>query len=360
MHDQEFLSKTDKRKIATIQQYAQFRPFKKIPLSLLNMKYITWFLWILITMVLITLSHLNDHNQCEIAPRYHKEVVLKENRYGIAVLILVHDGSTAKGATRIIQVMNHPNVHIVVHIDRKIKNEDVKVLYDYLKENPSLDVHIMSNHFGKWGHISLVQMTLDGIYYFMQHENLHSSFTHFLLLSGNSHPMRNTTYILDFFKSVEGKSILSIGGHKIWPYKSVVDVKKKRFNITNLDQEVMGLSTVYFGSQWVVLSHDYCKWIVNSHLTLHMLVYMSKASVPDESYFQTLIMHSPLNNTLIPYDLHYEKWRNCTFGKRTPCVLSSQDITEIREKRPKVLFARKIDPTVDTTILTTLESVIAA
>merc|ERR1712176_1372193 len=55
---------------------------------------------------------------------------------------------------------------------------------------------------------------------------------------------------------------------------------------------------VHIGSQWSILSADFMKYVIQ-HSPFHkqFYQYMSRTEIPDESYFQTLIMASPFCKT---------------------------------------------------------------
>ena len=75
------------------------------------------------------------------------------------------------------------------------------------------------------------------------------------------------------------------------------------------------------------------------------------SAVPDESFFQTLLMNSPLAETLVNDDLRYIDWSE---GEASPRVLTSFDLE--RMLRSSALFARKFDPRVDTGVIDALDA----
>jgi len=280
------------------------------------------------------------------------------NKYGLAILILCGDASTINGAINLVKLLHHKHTFITIHVDRKVTPDNLKKLQGFLRMNgPYGGVKLISNHYGAWGDISLVQMTLDGMRAFDKETY---GFSHFLLLSGNTYPLKNITTLLEFFNRAANQSFMSILGNRLYAWEEMSEFKKARLpifpNETSLDGKVKGLSTVYFGSQWITLSYETFKWILQSDITYNLLVFMSKFKIPDESFFQTLVMHSPYNTSVADSGIHYEVWRlECSYPPydRRPCFLGTKDIPHIIES--KGLFIRKVDADVDPDVYTNLQ-----
>lgn len=105
-----------------------------------------------------------------------------------------------------------------------------------------------------------------------------------------------------------------------------------------------------FGSQWWCLNYQTVKWICD-YLSEHMeyLEFYRHSLCPDESFFQTLVVNSPYDDTVNPY-LHYIKWEA---GKSSPEILKLQDYDEIIKSH--MFMARKFDIYIDKKIIDKLE-----
>lgn len=96
---------------------------------------------------------------------------------------------------------------------------------------------------------------------------------------------------------------------------------------------------IYFGSQW---------WMLNSETAIYVekickenpqiLRYFEKTIVPDESFFQTIVMNSEYSKS-VKESLMFVNWMN---NKRSPEVICDRIIVEAARKQGKV-FARKFD-----------------
>jgi Core-2/I-Branching enzyme len=75
------------------------------------------------------------------------------------------------------------------------------------------------------------------------------------------------------------------------------------------------------------------------------------SSSPDETFFQTVLLNSPLAATLVNDDLRYTDW---SLGGPSPKVLTIHDLE--RMLRSSALFARKFDPRIDTAVIDALDA----
>jgi hypothetical protein len=81
-----------------------------------------------------------------------------------------------------------------------------------------------------------------------------------------------------------------------------------------------------------------------------VLRFFSRTKMPDETFFQTVIMSGPLATTVDNEELHYHYW---SAGNAHPAVLGVGDLPKLRASDK--LFARKFDAAVDSAILDLLD-----
>jgi core-2/I-Branching enzyme len=77
--------------------------------------------------------------------------------------------------------------------------------------------------------------------------------------------------------------------------------------------------------------------------------------MPDEIYVQTVLLNSPLRETIVADDIHYIDWSR---GGSHPKTLGTEDYAKIVASGK--LFARKFDPVHDAQILDLLDGAKAA
>lgn len=70
--------------------------------------------------------------------------------------------------------------------------------------------------------------------------------------------------------------------------------------------------------------------------------YFEQVTIPDEMFFQSILLNSPLRDTIVNDDQRFIKWPG-------PSVLGVGEFDELRQAPD--LFARKFDETVDTAVL---------
>jgi hypothetical protein len=76
--------------------------------------------------------------------------------------------------------------------------------------------------------------------------------------------------------------------------------------------------------------------------------------VPDEIFFQTILMNSPHAENIINDDLRYLDWKDRNSG--SPAVLSKTDLSNLLVSQK--LFARKFDVKVEPKILDLIDQLI--
>jgi hypothetical protein len=75
--------------------------------------------------------------------------------------------------------------------------------------------------------------------------------------------------------------------------------------------------------------------------------------VPDEIFFHTIVLNSPLRDTVVNDDLRYLEWREPELAGG-PALLGESDFDKIMSSGD--LFARKFDITVDPDILDMIDA----
>lgn len=99
-------------------------------------------------------------------------------------------------------------------------------------------------------------------------------------------------------------------------------------------------SKLYRGANWISITQDFTDYLLDiSRHRADIIEYFKYTRHPDESFFHTIFMHSPLRHThrrLMQHNLHYVDF-NANPG---PKVLNEEDLDIIRST--PALFARKI------------------
>jgi len=173
-----------------------------------------------------------------------------------------------------------------------------------------------------------------------------------------------------------------------WPSNSSLDAgavecQGKLFKVVEVRPPPRGIRR-FQGSQWIIASREFVRYVLECleggwggawrHSGKECLVareyarYSSESFIPDEGFFQTLLLNSPLCHTWVPENLRYVNWgtgggacRDCASGTNLVggCGNSPDFITlpvlERIFKEDKSLFARKADPRFDPRVFWTVD-----
>jgi Core-2/I-Branching enzyme len=239
---------------------------------------------------------------------------------------------------------------VYIHVDKKTDDAEYGRLERTLAGRPR--VHLLERHVCHWGGFGHVRATLKGIDALLASG---SDFQHVVLLTGQDYPIKPVTEIERFFDEHRGTSFMAhsalpseswppTGGldrieyrHWRWRGHHVRLPWKRRFPV--------GL-TAYGGGAYWNLSHACVEHVARFVESRPDVVdFFRHVDIPDELFFQTVIMNSELARSVVNDNLRYIDW---TRGPR-PALLEVRDLPALRAS-PK-LFARKFDVLHDAEIL---------
>ena len=275
----------------------------------------------------------------------------------LAFLIQCH--KNAEQINCLLDVLKNDNVDFFIHLDKKsnIENEIQKRedIY-FLSECERIDV--------KWGTFSQVQATLN----LLNKAISVKKYDYYFLISGQDFPIQPIDNLLSYLSDNGNCNFLNLfpslnnglqrqnnydKRNQIvfceWLLKRTFLIRVIRrlwvavtggYNKTfKLFKRENNLNVkFYFGSQWWCLNGVFVCYL-NKYLTEtpQYIEFFKKASCPDESFFQTLLMNSPFTDTRRDY-LHYIDWSE---GKSSPKNLSMDDLPLILKSNK--FMTRKID-----------------
>jgi Core-2/I-Branching enzyme len=109
---------------------------------------------------------------------------------------------------------------------------------------------------------------------------------------------------------------------------------------------------LFHGSTWWALTHRAASWVLGLSESGHPIMRSFRHSFfPDEAYFPTVLMSSPLAQRIAAANLTFSAWTP-TSGPH-PKVLTTEDFGTLLASSK--LFARKFDAAVDARILDLLD-----
>jgi hypothetical protein len=241
---------------------------------------------------------------------------------------------------RLVSRLQHPGRRFYIHVDANAQAGAYDAIADGLKAQAN--VELLPRHHCRWGDFGHVRATLTGIEHIV-----HSGSTpdYLVLLTGQDYPIKPNAFAESFLSRHAGRSFLNF---RPLPVEGLEAGGYERLPDRPLPY---GLQP-YFGSGYWCL-HEQALHYVVEFLRRHpaYISFFERVRVPDEMFFQTMLLNSPLAGTIVNDDLRLIKWPG-------PAVLTMNDWEEIREAPD--LFARKFDEEADGRILDEIDRRIGA
>lgn len=257
---------------------------------------------------------------------------------------------------RLIDRLNTDRTHFFVHLDKKTDDRIYFYLIDRLKHLSN--VRFLERHKCYWGDFGHVNASIKGIKEIFKNN---ISFDYAVLLTGQDYPIKSNIQIETFFKQNEKKSFMQYFSlpFKVWPEGGLDRIEKWHFNLFNKHLTVPGKRQLpkglkpFGGSSYWCLSIECVEYIHDFVINNEDYVrYFKSVYIPDEIFFQTILLNSPLKDSLINDSLRYTKWAPQTASLKergSPMILGKNDFEDMAKSSK--LFARKFDLTKDTDVL---------
>lgn len=262
------------------------------------------------------------------------------------------------------------------HLNVFNTNDSSRELWeDKLKEFENSHFFIVFKYARAWGNFQLVNAILDSMAKFASFD-----YDYFINLSGQCYPLKSIDSIKEFlwnknFAYMEefklpwtgwkgehgGLDRLNFSYYKN-PFLELRRIllnrrgrssryETKRFiRLPRMNKQLPYNLEPYGGSTWFCLSKkhvDYILEYLNSKQNL--LGFFRRVKCPDEIFFQTILMNSPLKGNVVNDNLRYVDWTR----KPSPATLTMDDADNLLNSSK--LFARKFDTELDERILDLLD-----
>ena len=241
------------------------------------------------------------------------------------------------------------------------------------------NVHLSFKYSNSWGTIGLVNATIDAMKYFSDF-----NYSYFVNLSGQCYPIKpetsikkllsnnNCSYITynkmpDYSEYEKNKNLYCPPNTKFhfrfryhyykipkwlvqFPLKVLELIgrggrtdKNYFVKIPRMNKKLLYSLELYYGSQWFCLTRNHVEYILKYlNDNPDYLKFFSNVLIPDEHFFQMILLNSPLKTQIINDNLRFIIWPG-------PKILKTEDANIILSSEK--LFARKFDTDVDSKIL---------
>lgn len=266
---------------------------------------------------------------------------------------------------RLVRRLNHNDATFLVHVDKKVGTDVVNPIVKGLRDLPH--VRFLERHVCHWGGFGHVAASLEGLRSLVENG---VRYDHAVLLTGQDYPVKSNQFIADTLAKHRGTSFLS---HFPLPYEGWQPAggmdRVDRWHFwargRHLQLPPEGVQRTlklrarrlprgmrpYGGSSYWMLSSEAVSY-VNEYVRQNpdYVRFFQRSFIPDELFFQTLLMNSPLADRVIDDDLRFIEW---PLGAPSPAVLTTADLPRLRES--EALFARKFDVSIDRLVLDLVE-----
>ena len=275
----------------------------------------------------------------------------------IDYLIRAHTAPEQLG--RLVERLDEDDVRFYVHVNRLTDDDVYRAMVTRLDGHER--VTWLPRVVCRWGGFSLLEATLVGIQGILASGDLPQ---HALLLSGQDYPLRSPAVIRAHLGERQGRNLLhhfrlpapewaGEGGglnRLRYPYFERVRYKTRLLRLP-LPRRLPRSLVPYGGMALWALTGETLEWLMRFTADRpQVLDFFRHTKMPDETFFQTVLLSSPLADTVDNEQLHYLDW---SAGSAHPATLTMRDLPKLRSSDK--LFARKFDAALDSEVLDALD-----
>jgi len=270
----------------------------------------------------------------------------------IAYLILVH--RYPDQFKRLFRAIYHPANCYLVHVDKRSGIGLQTEIQDFLSS--FTNASLLKSQSTRWGGYSLVDAELRGIKELLK---IGSEWEFFINLSAQDFPLKSQTHIQDFLSRNIGKNFIRVANQSKFRPDTLSRIQ---YYFTEFGNRVLRIPikrpylrgvTPYIGNQWMILGRKFCEFVCYSPEVERFKRFYRNTFIPDEGFFQTVIMNTSYEGIIVNDDKRTIVWVPVGTIKLRPRDFTSKDAEFLLASQG--LFARKFDETVDAGIFSTLE-----
>jgi len=261
---------------------------------------------------------------------------------------------------RLVNKLNTNEVSFFIHVDKKtspIIFDQIHALLSHLS-----NVYFLDRHNCYWGDFGHVEATIKGLRAGFK-EGI--NFDYAILLTGQCYPIKSNVEIKQFFETHQGKSFIKYYPVESRNWSQRIDRWHFRFSSRGyvsfpnryLPLPIKRPSTKLFkpyfrGSSYWCLSRECIKYVldfIDDDLASggKFMRFFNGVYIPDEFFFQTILLNSTLKEKVVNEDLWFIKWAEGNYVPN-PSIL---DVSPDEMLSSQKLFARKFDLNQTSTLL---------
>ncbi|MGB3723014.1 MAG: beta-1,6-N-acetylglucosaminyltransferase [Pacificimonas sp.] len=271
----------------------------------------------------------------------------------IAYFILVH--RYPEQFKRMFRAIYQPGNQYLIHIDKTSGPDLARDLAMFLQ--PYQDTEILPAKSALWGGFSLVDAEMRGMKRLLA---MSSRWTHFINLSGQDFPLKSQTQIRTFLDANPGKQYIRAVHQDTKRPETLNRIRYRfieafgRIFRTGIPRRFLKGVSPWIGTQWKVVDRAFCEFVTTDPRVSRYRRFYQTSFIPDESFFQTVMMNVGEHGEVMNDDLRMIDWIPDGEVKLRPRNFGIADGEFL--VGGKDLFARKFDMTEDSAILGFLET----
>lgn len=271
---------------------------------------------------------------------------------------------------KLIRTLDSENADFYIHINKSVKDVDLTAICKAAKKSR---VQAYQKYRITWGADTQIHCEL-----FLMEQAIKGKYDYYHLLSGVDIPLRTGKEIEAFFETQEG-SFLEIKQERdlsgtlervryYYPFQRMIGRQKagrgKLYALLDqLSYEYVKLQKLLHIDRTKSAPFAYCRggnWFsVRQEVIAHALEnkriirkYFDQSVTADELFLQSVVMSSPLADTVVRENLRLVDWQRTEHGGCSPHTFTMAD-WDMLERSDK-LFARKFDPDIDREVVDAL------
>jgi hypothetical protein len=272
-----------------------------------------------------------------------------------AYIILAH--KNAGQVVRLVQRLNDGDCAFAVHVDRRSPTSTYRGIEQGLRGLHN--VYILPRRKCYWGDFSVVEAALDGLRALLARK---IAFDHATLLSGQDYPIKGNEEIARFFGTHVRTSFMSYCEIPCPGWGREGGLERVRNFYARFGRHRIAIPvrrrfpegfSAFGRSAWWSLSRESADYVLSFlEMNRPFVRFFRHVGVPDELFFQTVLVNSPLRETIENENLRFVDWSPGP-AHGHPKILTTGDLEALVES-PK-LFARKFDVEEDAAVLDALD-----
>lgn len=274
---------------------------------------------------------------------------MTEQSARIKYVVLAHHAPDQ--LARLVQRLQHDDASFFVHIDRRAPDSTDAAIRSRLHGMPR--VSFVPRQKVAWGGYGIVRATLEGLQVAAADRQ---QYDFAVLLSGQDYPLKPTDEIHAWLAERRGDAFLNhvrvaadsmsewLGRFTGWHWRGYVLGRYQMFPHPRLPlptwrRTFLAGVTPFAGSMYWALPQEAVAYVLEFVDENPKFVrFFHHVDFPDESFFQTIMLNSPLASTVTDANLHFIDWSE---RQSRPKTLGATDVDAALASGK--LFARKFD-----------------